>query len=129
MPRSLKGLVQVVPLSGTLPQLIEIGNLRASAIFEDREIRDRSNSLRLLDAALINAVGTAQLLQRMLDVLGHTGASTAVGIDKVIDEATAAIQSWGAGTIDAAGTQPRSRSSTRAPSICPASMPRSALAG
>ncbi len=81
MPRSLKGLVQVVPLSGTLPQLIEIGNLRASAIFEDREIRDRSNSLRLLDAALINAVGTAQLLQRMLDVLGHTGASTAVGID------------------------------------------------
>jgi uncharacterized membrane protein YccC len=38
-----------------LGQAMAIENLRASAIFEDREIRDRSDSLRLLDRALINA--------------------------------------------------------------------------
>ncbi len=86
-----------------LGQGIEIENLRASAIFEDREIRDRNHSLQLLDAALINAVGTAPLLQRMLDALGQTGASTVVGIDKAIDEATAATEAWRAGAIDAAG--------------------------
>ena len=57
-----------------LGQAMEIENSRASAIFEDREIRDRSDSLQILDAALINAVGTAQLLQRTLDTLGQTGA-------------------------------------------------------
>lgn len=89
-----------------LGQAMEIENSRASAIFEDREIRDRSDSLQILDTALINAVGTAQLLQRMLDVLGQTGASTAVGIDKAIDEATAATQAWRDDTIDAAGLNP-----------------------
>jgi hypothetical protein len=58
---------------------IEIENLRASAIYEDREIRARSNALRLLDLALINAVGTAQLLRRMLDALGGTSALAEAG--------------------------------------------------
>src|SRR4029077_9720677 len=55
-----------------LGQAIEIENQRTSAIFEDREIRDRSDSLQLLDAALINAVDVAQLLRRTLDALGGT---------------------------------------------------------
>ena len=42
------------------------------AMFEDREIRDRSDSLQRLDAALINAVDVAQLLRRALDALGGT---------------------------------------------------------
>ena len=86
-----------------LGQAIEIENLRASAIFEDREIRDRSNSLRILDLALINAVGVAQLLRRMLDALGRTGAPTEAGIDDPIAEAIAAIKGWRSAAIDAAG--------------------------
>jgi uncharacterized membrane protein YccC len=86
-----------------LGQAIAIENLRASAIFEDREIRGRSNSLRVLDAALINAVGVAQLLRRMLDALGRTGTSTEAGIDDAIAEATASINGWRAAAIDAAG--------------------------
>jgi uncharacterized membrane protein YccC len=85
-----------------LGQAIEIENLRASAIFEDREIRDRSDALRLLDAALIHAVGVAHLLRRMLDGLGRTGASTEAGTDDAIAEATAAIKRWRAAAIDAA---------------------------
>jgi len=84
-----------------LGQAIEIENLRA--IFEDREIRDRSDSLRVLDAALINAVGVAQFLRRMLDALDRTGASSEAGIDDAIAEATAAIKGWRAAEIDAAG--------------------------
>jgi uncharacterized membrane protein YccC len=86
-----------------LGQAMEIENLRASAIFEDREIRARSNALRRLDLALINAVGVAHLLRRMLDGLGRTGASTEAGVDDAIAEATAAIKAWRAATIDAAG--------------------------
>ena len=89
--------------SKLLGQVIEIENLRASAIFEDRGIRDRSDSLRLLDTALINAVGVAQLLRRMLDALGRTCPSTEAGIDDAIAEATAAIKAWRAAAIDAAG--------------------------
>ena len=100
---ALFGAGDTAPLRAKLlGQAIEIENLRASAIFEDREIRDRSNALRLLDAALINAVGVAQLLRRTLDALGHTGASTAAGVGDAIAEATAAIKGWRAAAIDAA---------------------------
>ncbi len=84
-------------------QAIEIENLRASAIFEDRDISDRRDSLRVLDAALINAVAVAHLLRRMLDGLGRTGASSKAGVDEAIAEATAAIKAWRAAAIDAAG--------------------------
>jgi uncharacterized membrane protein YccC len=52
---------------------------------------------------LINAVGVAQLLRRMLDALGRTGPSTEAGIDDAIAQATAAIKGWRAAAIDAAG--------------------------
>src|SRR6266446_4109796 len=62
---ALFGAGDTAPLQAKLlGQAIEIENFRASAIFEDREIRARSNALRLLDLALINSVGTAQLLRR-----------------------------------------------------------------
>ena len=76
---ALFGAGDTAPLRAKLlGQAIEIENLRASAIFEDREIRDRSNSLQLLDAALINAVDVAQLLRRTRDALGRTAG---VGLD------------------------------------------------
>ncbi len=103
-PLALFGAGDTAPLrTKLLGQAIEIENLRASAIFEDREIRDRSNALRLLDLALINAVGAAHLLRRMLDALGRTGASAEAGVDDAIAEATAAIKAWRAGALDAAG--------------------------
>ncbi|HJY49485.1 MAG TPA: FUSC family protein, partial [Stellaceae bacterium] len=97
---ALFGAGDTAPLQAKLlGQAIEIENLRASAIFEDREIRARSNALRLLDLALINSVGTAQLLRRTLDALGQTAAS----IESGIDEAIAAIKRWRVAAIDAAG--------------------------
>src|SRR5271166_3407557 len=101
---ALFGADDTAPLrTKLLGQAIEIENLRASAIFEDREIRNRSDALRLLDAALINAVGAAHLLRRMLDGLGRAVASTEAGVDGAIAEATAAIKAWRAAAIDAAG--------------------------
>ncbi len=85
-----------------LGQAIEIENLRASAIFEDREIRDRSDALRLLDLALINAVGAAQLLRRAFDALDRTRESAEAGVDDAITEATATIKAWHAAALDAA---------------------------
>jgi uncharacterized membrane protein YccC len=82
-----------------LGQAIAIENLRSSAIFEDREIRDRSDRLRFLDTALVDVVGTAQLLALQLDALRQSGAST--GADDAISEATAAIRVWRAAAIDA----------------------------
>jgi uncharacterized membrane protein YccC len=105
---ALFGAGDTAPLRAKLlGQAIEIENLRASAIFEDREIRDRSNSLQLLDAALINAVDVAQLLRRTLDALGRTAASTLTGVGDAIAEATAAIKGWRAGAIDAAALSRR----------------------
>ena len=101
---ALFGAGDTAPLrTKLLGQAIEIENLRASAIFEDREIRARSNALRVLDLTLINTVGVAQLLDRMLDGLGRTGASAESGVDDAIAEATAAIKGWRAAAIDAAG--------------------------
>jgi uncharacterized membrane protein YccC len=101
---ALFGAGDTAPLQAKLlGQAIEIENLRASAIFEDREIRARSNALRLLDLALINSVGTAQLLRRTLDALGQAAASIEAGIDEAIAEAIAAIKRWRVAAIDAAG--------------------------
>jgi uncharacterized membrane protein YccC len=100
---ALFGAGDTAPLQAKLlGQAIEIENLRASAIFEDREIRARSNALRLVDLALINSVGTAQLLRRTLDALGQAAAFEA-GIDEAIAEAIAAIKRWRVAAIDAAG--------------------------
>ena len=105
---ALFGTGDTAPLRAKLlAQAIEIEDLRASAIFEDREIRDRSNYLQLLDAALINAVEVAQLLRRTRDALGRTAAPGLAGAGDAIAEATAAIKAWRAGAIDAAGLSRR----------------------
>src|SRR5208282_2441460 len=84
-----------------LSQAIAIENLRASAIFEDREIRERSDRLRFLDTALINAIGVADLFGRQLDALERTGAPNETGLDDAIADATAAIRAWRATAMDA----------------------------
>jgi uncharacterized membrane protein YccC len=92
-----------VPLRAKLlGQAITIENLRGSAIFEDREIRERSDRLRILDTSLIDVVGVAQLLRPQLDAVGRSGASTERGLDAAIAATTSAIQAWRAAAIDAA---------------------------
>jgi uncharacterized membrane protein YccC len=90
-----------------LGQAIAIENLRASAVFEDRELRARSDRLRLLDLALIDVVGVAQLFGPQLDALRRSGASTEGALAAAIAAATAAIQAWRAAAIDAAGLRRR----------------------
>jgi uncharacterized membrane protein YccC len=87
-------------LTKLLGRAITIENLRASAIFEDREIRDRSDRLRILDTALIDAIGVAQSLGQQLDAL-EPRASNETGLDDSIADATAAIKAWRSTTIDA----------------------------
>ena len=84
-------------------QAIEIENLRASAIFEDREIRDRSDALRLLDLALINAVGRGAAPPPGAGCARPHRCIGQAGVDDAITEATAAIEGWRAGSVDAAG--------------------------
>lgn len=79
-----------------LGQAIAIENLRASAIFEDREIRDRNDQLWFLDTALIDAIGVAQPLGQQLDTL--VGRA---GLDDAIADVTTAIRAWRATAMDA----------------------------
>ena len=110
-----------------LGQAIAIENVRASAIFEDREIRDRSDRLRFLDWALIDVVGVAQLLGPQLDALRGSGASTEGGLDAAIADATSAIQAWRASAIDAAVLRRRLlRAQAHLPGVWPLSRDPSA---
>jgi len=86
--------------SKLLGQAFAIENLRASAIFEDREIRDCSDRLRFLDTALIDAVGVAQPLGQQLNALERR-AYNETGLADAIAGATAAIRAWRATAMDA----------------------------
>jgi uncharacterized membrane protein YccC len=86
-----------------LGQALAIENLRASAIFEDREIRDRSDYLRRVVAALINFVVAARFASLTLDQLRGTGEPTEAEIDEAIATAGVAVREWRAGAIGAVG--------------------------
>ena len=81
---------------------VAIENMRASAFFEDRDVRSRSHSLRLLDVALIDVLAAAQLLGERLKIRGQTGERIEAGIDDTMPNAVAALSAWRAGAIDAA---------------------------
>lgn len=85
-----------------ISQAIASENMRSSAVFEDREVRARSNSLRLLNAALINVIAVAQPLGAQLDTARRNGDRGEAAIDDARAEATAAITAWRSGTILAA---------------------------
>jgi uncharacterized membrane protein YccC len=85
-----------------LGQVIAIENLRASAVFEDRDIRDRSDALRRLDVALLGVVDVGQLLGRSLDWLRRDSAIVDPGLDRTLKEAAAAIDLWRGGKLAAA---------------------------
>ena len=112
---------------------IAIENERASAIFEDRELRSRSGSLRLLNIALLRVVGAAQSLGEQLGYFRHTDRPPlGAGIDDTLAGAVSALKLWQSGChrrrrpAAKALLQPaRARSSCSARSGCP-SGPRAA---
>ena len=86
-----------------LGEALAIKNLRASAIFEDREIRDRSNALQRLDVAFANVVTISQLLSWQLDAVRPADGRGDVNINQAIAEAAPAIKDWRQAVIDASG--------------------------
>jgi hypothetical protein len=82
---------------------IAIENLRASALFENGEVRSQSNSLRLLNAALIDILGAAQRCGAELGILRRTAERIKARIDDDLSEAAAAARAWRTGEVGAAG--------------------------
>ena len=85
-----------------ISQAIADENMRSSAVFEDREVRVRSNLLRLLNAALINVIAAAQTPGTRLDIVHRNGDRGEAAINDARAEATAAITAWRSSTIPAA---------------------------
>jgi uncharacterized membrane protein YccC len=90
-----------------LSQGLVIKNLRASAIFEDREVRDRSDALACLDVAFANAINTGQLLRWQLDALRAAAERGDADIDQAIGDAIAGIEDWRHAVIDASELRER----------------------
>jgi uncharacterized membrane protein YccC len=86
-----------------LDQAIAIEKLRASAIFEDLDIRDRSDALRRLDIAMLGVVDVAYLVGRSLDRSRDGDALVIAELDGALTKATAAIELWRDGKLDTAG--------------------------
>ena len=86
-----------------LRQAIAIETLRASAVFEDREIQQRSDILRHLDVAMLRVVDVGHLLGRSLEWPCCRGSIIGLRLDKAIAEAEGAIVLWRAGQIDPVG--------------------------
>lgn len=86
-----------------LRQAIAIETLRSSAVFEDREIQERSNILRHLDVAMLRVVEVGHLLGRSLECSWCRGPIIGLRLDKAIAEAEGAIALWRAGQIDSVG--------------------------
>jgi len=58
-----------------ISRAIAIENQRASAIFEDHELRSRSASLRLLNLALLRVAGAVQPVSEQLEYFRRADAS------------------------------------------------------
>lgn len=81
-----------------LGQAVANENLRASAVFEDLDLRDRQDALERLNVASVNVIGTSQLLERRLGSLGRIAASgcASAGADlhPALAEAVAGVREW-----------------------------------
>ena len=84
-------------------QVVATENLRASAIFEDPELRARREALERLDVAAVSVLGVGRLLEPQLDGAGSTAGSAGVAVDRAIAEAAGALGAWRSADIDAAG--------------------------
>jgi uncharacterized membrane protein YccC len=88
-----------------MSRAIAIETLRASAIFEDREVRSRSRTLRHLNAMLIDVLGAAQLLDERLKKLRHANEWIENANADALAEIADTVTAWGTGKIDAAASK------------------------
>jgi len=106
MPDDGRAAKSAAPL---VSKAIAIENQRASAIFEDREVRDRSSSLRLLNLALLRAVAAAQSLGDHLAYLRDAGRPVEASINDAVSGASQLLKLWQAGAINASGFRQKLR--------------------
>jgi uncharacterized membrane protein YccC len=85
-----------------LDRVIAIENMRASAVFEDREIRERSDALRGVIASMLNLVEAAHLLHHALARPASDGVCVSTGscLRDVLVQIVTAIESWQKGALD-----------------------------
>jgi len=89
---------------------IAIENQRGSAIFEDRELRGQSGSLRLLNIALLRVVGAARSLGEQLGYFRRPDRPPlGAAVGDTLAGAVSALKLWQSGVIDAAGLQQKLR--------------------
>src|SRR4051794_40677962 len=100
MPDDGRAAKSAVPL---VSKAIAIENQRASAIFEEREVRDRSSSLRLLNLALLRAVAAAQSLGDHLAYLRDAGRPIETSTNHAVSGASQLLKLWQVGAINASG--------------------------
>jgi len=87
-----------------LDQIITIDNQRASAVFEDPDIRARSGALQHLGVATLTFLNVSYLLQQSLAWL-RSGwqANIHPGLNETLTKAVADIELWRSGALDSAG--------------------------
>ncbi|MBV9633252.1 MAG: FUSC family protein [Methylobacteriaceae bacterium] len=90
---------------------IAIENQRASAVFEGREVRDRSTSLRLLNLAMLRVAATTQSVVERLGYLRQTDGPIAGRMDDLLSAAVSALKLWQSGAFDADGLGQKLRES------------------
>jgi uncharacterized membrane protein YccC len=84
-------------------QATEIKRLSASAIFEDSDIRSRSNTFRLLDIAMLRVAGIGRFLEDSSSWLARFNGSFATALAGSLSRASIAIDLWGRDDLSADG--------------------------
>ena len=88
-------------------QVVAIENLRASAIFEDRDIRARSKAVQNLESAALSFVSIGYLLGRSLDLYQDYAARIDARLQEVLSRLDTEIELWGRGAVSADGLRQR----------------------
>jgi uncharacterized membrane protein YccC len=83
-----------------LGQVVALENLRASAIFEDPELRARRGALERLDVAAVSVLSVGQLVERQLDGSRAQAAPAGVTFDRAIAAALGAWRNGAAGLAE-----------------------------
>jgi len=84
-------------------QATEIKRLSASAIFEDPDLRRRSNSFRMLDISMLRVTGIGRFLEDSLSSLARFNESFATALAGSLSRASIAIELWGRDGLSADG--------------------------
>jgi hypothetical protein len=82
----LKGGAAASSLTKLLGEARAIKDLSASAVFEERDMRERSDALRRFDVAFVKAVTMGQLLRWRIDECRMTAGSGGSSVAEAINE-------------------------------------------